>query len=117
MERSRNRMVLVTCGKLSEARRIARAAVKGRLAACVNIVLNPVESTYRWKNSVEVSREFLLVIKTGAARLPELERLVHRLHSYEVPEFVVLHIASGSAAYLRWLNESVTPGQLRRRQK
>ena len=101
MERSRNRIVLVTCGKLSEARRIARAAVKSRLAACVNIFLTPVESTYRWKNSVEVSREFLLMIKTAAGRLAELERLVHRLHSYEVPEFVVLSIASGSAAYLR----------------
>ena len=54
MERSRNRIVLVTCGKLSEARRIARAAVESRLAACVNILLSPVESTIagkaKWKN-------------------------------------------------------------------
>jgi periplasmic divalent cation tolerance protein len=114
MERSRNKIVLVTCGKLSEARRIARAAVKGRLAACVNIFLNPVESTYRWKNNVEVSREFLLVIKAAAGRLAELERLVRGLHSYEVPEFVVLSIASGSAGYLRWLNESVKPRQMRK---
>ena len=106
--------MLVTCGKLSEARRIARAAVAGRLAACVNIFLSPVESTYRWKNVVEVSREFLLVIKTTPGRLPELERLVKRLHSYEVPEFVVLQIAFGSAAYLGWLNESVKPDQLRK---
>ena len=61
---------------------------------------------------MEKSREFLLIIKTAAGALPELERLVKRLHSYDVPEFMVLPIASGSAAYLRWLNESVEPGQL-----
>src|ERR1700686_1014721 len=102
------RVILVTCGTLREARRIARAAVEAKFAACVNVVLNPMDSIYRWKGKVEVSREYLLVLKSTARRLPELERLVRRTHSYDVPEFLVLLVVAGSREYLRWLIESVT---------
>ncbi|MBZ5701332.1 MAG: divalent-cation tolerance protein CutA [Acidobacteriia bacterium] len=102
-----NRVVLVTCGSLAEARRIARGVVEARLAACVNIVSAPVESIYRWKGKVERAREFLLVMKTTAKRLRELEREVQRLHSYEVPEFIAVPIVAGSREYLRWLGGSV----------
>lgn len=105
----KNRVVLVTCGTLAEARRIARAMVTKRLAACVNIVLSPVESVYRWKNKVEKAREYLLLIKTTANRLAGLEREVKRLHSYEIPEFIALPIAAGSREYLSWLGDCVKP--------
>jgi periplasmic divalent cation tolerance protein len=106
-KRERHRAVLVSCGKISEARRIARAAVENKLAACVNILPAPVESVYRWKGKVEVAREYLLVMKTVTGRLLELQRLVKRLHSYDVPEFVVLPIVDGSREYLEWLKGSV----------
>ena len=101
------RIVLVTCGTLKEARRIARAVVKKRLAACVNIVLSPVESIYTWKGKLEHTREHLLVIKTTANRLGNLEKEIKRLHSYDVPEFLVMPIIAGSKEYLSWLSESV----------
>jgi periplasmic divalent cation tolerance protein len=105
------RVILVTCGKLTEARRIARACVEAKLAACVNVMLNPVESIYRWKDKVEVSREYLLLMKSTAKRLPELERMVRSMHSYDVPEFLVLPVVSGSREYLGWLAESVKPAR------
>jgi periplasmic divalent cation tolerance protein len=101
------RVVLVTCGKLPEARRIAHSVVEKRLAACVNIVLEPVESVYRWKNKVETAREWLLVMKTTRKRLRALEEEVKRLHSYDVPEFVTLSISEGAHEYLAWVSESV----------
>lgn len=108
------RIILVTCGTLREARRIARAVVEAKFAACVNVVLNPVESIYRWKGKVEVSREYLLVMKSTAQRLPELERMVQSMHSYDVPEFLVLPVVSGSHEYLGWLVESVKPPRTRK---
>jgi len=45
----------------------------------------------------------LLVMKTTAQRLPALEKEVKRLHSYDVPEFLVLTVAGGSREYLRWV--------------
>jgi periplasmic divalent cation tolerance protein len=108
MAREKNaRIVLVTCGSRQEARRIAKAIVGAKLAACVNVVSAPVESIYRWKGKVETAKEILLVIKTTAQRLDELQKAVNRLHSYDVPEFLVIGVAGGSKAYLDWLRESV----------
>ena len=103
----RSRVVLVTCVTLTEARRIARTVVGKRLAACVNISVNAVESFYTWKGKLERTREYLLVMKTTAKRLAELENEVKRLHSYDVPEFIALSIVAGSGDYLAWLQESV----------
>jgi periplasmic divalent cation tolerance protein len=104
----RYRVVLVTCGTLTEGRRIARRAVSARLAACVSIALSPVESFYTWKGKLEKAREYLLVMKTTAKRLAELENEVKRLHSYDVPEFIALKVTESSASYLRWVSSSVT---------
>jgi len=114
MAERQSRVVLVTCGTLPEARRIARAAVEAKLAACVNVMPNAVDSVYRWKGKVEVSREYSLVMKSTAKRLPELERMVRSMHSYDVPEFLVLPVVSGSREYLRWLVESVKPSRTRK---
>lgn len=100
-------IVFVTCGTMAEARKIAETVVAKRLTACVNILGAPVESIYRWKGKVETGRERLLMIKTSAARVKELEREVRRLHSYEVPEFLVVGVQKGSKEYLRWLAEAV----------
>ncbi len=102
----RSRIVLVTCETLTEARRIAYTVVRKRLAACVNIVLGPVESFYTWKGKLQKTREYLVIIKTAAKRLAELESEVKRLHSYDVPEFLALPVAAGSKEYLSWLHES-----------
>jgi periplasmic divalent cation tolerance protein len=102
----RYRIVLVTCGSRAEARRIGRSAVEKKLAACANILAG-VESIYRWKGKVERAREVLLLMKTTATRLRELEREVKRMHSYDVPEFVVVPLVAGSREYLAWVGESV----------
>ena len=100
-------VVLVTCSSVAEARRLSRALVDARLAACVNIVPGAVESIYRWKGRIESARERLLLIKTSRKRLAGLQAAVQRLHSYDVPEIIAIPIAAGSRAYLAWLEECV----------
>ncbi len=100
-------VVLVTCGSAKEARKIARAVVEQRLAACANIVMTPVRSVYRWKGRVESAKEFLLIIKTTQGRFAALKAEIKRLHSYDVPEIIALPIARGAAAYLAWISDSV----------
>ena len=102
----RYRIVLVTCASIAEARRIGRSAVEKRLAACANIVAG-VESIYRWKGNVERAREVLVMMKTTTGRLRQLESEVKRMHSYDLPEFVVLPIVAGSHEYLKWIAGSL----------
>ena len=98
-------VVLVTCSTVAEAKRIARAVVEARLAACVNILPGTVQSINRWKGKIETARERLLLIKTSSKHLAKLRAAVERLHSYDVPEFVALPIAAASPAYLAWIKE------------
>jgi periplasmic divalent cation tolerance protein len=100
-------VVLVTCGSLEEGKRIGRALVETRLAACVNVAQAPIESIYRWKGKVDTATEFLMIIKSSRARFPALQEAVKRLHSYEIPEIIVVPIEKGSREYLAWLTDSV----------
>jgi periplasmic divalent cation tolerance protein len=101
------KILLVTVGSLPDARRIARTIVRKRLAACVNVLLAPIDSVYQWKGKVTADREHLLVIKTMAHRLPELEKEIRRLHRYDIPEILTLPVSGGLAEYLEWVRESV----------
>ena len=47
-----------------------------------------------------------MVIKTTRAGLAALEQRLLDLHPYELPEFIVLTAAAGTA-YGQWLNEGV----------
>ena len=102
------RIALSTASSQEEAERIAHTLVERRLAACVNLIPN-LTSIYRWQGAVESQSEVLLLIKTSTPCLPALEAALHELHSYQVPEFIVMSIESGSTAYLEWLAASVAP--------
>src|ERR1700730_3829344 len=100
------RIVLTTAGSQEEAHKIARHLVENRLAACVNIVPQ-VESIYRWQGKVDSAREWLLLVKTTQERFLAVRDAIRELHSYELPECVVLNIEDGSSEYLQWLADSV----------
>jgi periplasmic divalent cation tolerance protein len=106
-------VVLSTAGSREEAERIAGALVEERLAACVNLV-DGLTSIYRWQGTVEHATEVLLVIKTRRASAARLIARLGALHSYDVPEAIVLPIAAGSRPYLQWLLAETTPPPHRR---
>jgi periplasmic divalent cation tolerance protein len=99
-------LVLTTAGSEAEAKKIATTLVERRLAACVNI-LPGVESVYRWKGSVESAEEYLLLIKSTRTRVADLEVAIRELHSYDLPECIVIAVENGSEDYLKWIAESV----------
>ena len=103
---SEARIVLTTAGSPEEARKIAQALVERRLAACVNIVPQ-IESVYRWQGKVESATEWLLIIKTQAAAFERVRDAIRELHSYELPECVMLEITAGSEQYLNWIAANV----------
>jgi len=101
------RIILTTTGSQEEAAKIARHLVERGLAACVNIVPQ-VTSVYRWKDKVEESAEWLLIIKTTAGMFGQVRHAIVDLHSYELPECICLTIEDGSPDYLQWIAESVS---------
>jgi periplasmic divalent cation tolerance protein len=98
------RLLYITAAKVEEARRIGRALVEGRLAACANIVPG-IESIYRWQGAIVEDREMLLIVKTRADLVDAAIAKVRELHSYTCPCVVSLPILAGNPAYLEWLGE------------
>ena len=83
-----------------------QAALKAKLAACVNLVPR-LESHYWWQDKIESGAEVLMIFKTTAGCRSRLQNLVLEKHPYDNPEFVAFKIASGSPSYLQWIASSV----------
>jgi len=94
-------LILSTAPTRAEAERIAEALVAEKLAACVQ--LSAIDSIYRWEDAIERAAETRLAIKTRAELASSVEARITALHSYEIPEIVVLPISGGSSAYLDWI--------------
>jgi periplasmic divalent cation tolerance protein len=98
--------VQTTTADQQHAEAIAQTLVERRLAACVQ-VLGPTKSYYRWQGQVEISHEWLCIIKTEAEKFAAVENAIRELHTYQVPEVIAMPITHGSGDYLSWLSEQM----------
>jgi len=99
-------VVFTTCESEQQAQRLARRLVEQRLAACVNI-LPPARSVYRWKDQIEETAEFVLIVKSRRDVFSKLREAIGHLHSYEIPEVIALPVVDGSDAYLHWMDREL----------
>ena len=97
-----HRLIYVTADSAEEARRIARALVEERLAACAN-VLGPVTSYYWWQDALQEESEAVLVAKTREHLVERYDARHQALHGYECPCVVALPIEGGNPAFLDWI--------------
>ena len=106
MAESTLHLVLVTAPNAEVGRELAGEILKGRLAACVNII-PALESHYWWEGKLDKSPEVLLLIKTTKKHLKALEKLVSHKHPYDTPEFVAFQAAMVGSKYMAWVRDSV----------
>ena len=103
-------VAFTTAPSAEAARALVGALVERRLVACGTVVPGAT-SVYRWQGAVEQQDEVLVVLKTTAARWPELAAALPGLHPYEVPELVAVPVVGGHPAYLQWVGEATAqPG-------
>jgi len=100
------RIVLTTESTLDEAYKLGRALVEERLVACATL-LPVVQSIYHWNEQIQSAPETMVLLKTSTEKLAALEKRLKELHSYRVPEFLVIPVESGSSGYLEWLFKSL----------
>ncbi|MBI2552676.1 divalent-cation tolerance protein CutA [Candidatus Uhrbacteria bacterium] len=96
-------VIFTTCGSRKEAERIARALLRERLIACVNMW--PVRSVYRFKAKVEQAREWAVLCKTRNALARRLEARLYALHSYDLPVIEQWEVKRTSRGVLKWIAE------------
>lgn len=97
-------VIYITTGSVNEAKKIGRALVEEKLAACSNII-SPIRSIYSWQGKICDDKEALMVLKTRKKHFKQIVKRVETLHSYDVPEIIAIPIIEGSSKYMSWLNE------------
>lgn len=83
------------------ARRLCRDLVSSSLVACANLV--PIQSIYRWEDTIEEESEVAALLKTRAELIAVIESWLQEAHPYEVPAIVSWPIVSGNPPYLDWI--------------
>ena len=98
--------ISTTVAKKSEAEIIAKELVEKRLAGCVQVIGN-IKSYYNWGSKLQNSKEFILLVKTSSRLADVVGKTIKRLHSYDLPEIIVMPIIGGSKKYLDWIDKEV----------
>jgi periplasmic divalent cation tolerance protein len=87
------------------AEKIARVLVEEHLAACVNVSL--VKSYYMWEGKFSEDNEELMIIKTTEEAAQNAKARILKLHSYQLPEIIIIPVVGGDEHYLQWISKSV----------
>lgn len=96
-------VVYSTIDNIQDARKIAKALVEEQIVACVNII-PAIESVYKWKGKIEDDNEVLLLAKTVDDNVKKTIRRIKELHSYEIPDIIVLPVIGGLKDYLDYID-------------
>jgi dephospho-CoA kinase len=98
--------VTVSCGSEEEARRLSKAVIDRRKAACVHVY--PIESLYWWKGNIEEDHEWEISFKTVLPLYPDLVGIISKEHSYEVPVINMTSVVKANRDALLWLWEELS---------
>lgn len=101
-----NQFAIVLCtAPPGSAEKIAKAMVEEKLAACVNVF--PVRSYFFWEEKPCDEQEELMIIKTEMRLAERIRSRIKALHSYTLPEIIIIPIADGDEGYLNWIHQSL----------
>ena len=95
-----------TAANLGEAREILELLLSHRLISCGSI-FPFVESWYVWENELVTEQEVKVVMKTMGHHFEEIELLIKKNHTYDIPEILVFGIENGNDQYLKWMYDQV----------
>lgn len=99
-------VIYCTVPNRNEGKEIARTLVKHKLVACVNLV-DKVESVFSWDGKLTEEKEVLMIMKTKREMFEGVNRIIQKLHSYNVPEVIAMPIVVADETYLKWVSHEV----------
>lgn len=97
-------IVITTIDEKIKAINLAEEIVSGKYAACVQI--DEICSIFTWNSRHEQIKEYRLTIKVSRESVAKLIGFIKQLHTYDVPEIVVLD-AKANEEYADWLSKNI----------
>lgn len=99
-------LIYITAANEQQAMQIGNVLVAERLAGCINVIPN-MKSIFRWEGGVQQQNEAVLIAKTRADKVHDLNARVRSLHSYETPAILAIPLLHVDADFAKWLDESL----------
>ncbi len=95
-------LIYTTLERVDDAKRIGRALVDSKHAACVNIFPATV-AIYEWQGEVQEAGEVVMLIKTRKACLTEALARVKEMHPYDTPALLVIEPSQVDGDFAAWI--------------
>ena len=95
--------IKTTFEKKKDAQTMAEHLLDKHIIACGQI--GRIESHYVWQNKREITKEYLLVVKTSEKLLNVVKAEIAQNHPYDLPEIASTEIST-SDEYGKWIEES-----------
>jgi periplasmic divalent cation tolerance protein len=95
-------LIYSTIGNIKDARRISHILVKKQIVACVNIIPK-IESIYKWQGKIENTEEVIIIAKTVDKNVKKVIQKIKSLHTYELPDIIVIPVIGGLKDYLDYI--------------
>ncbi len=99
-------LILTTTDKKTVAQKITKALLGQKLIACASIL--PMESSYWWKGKIVNAKEFQLILKTKDRNFNKIEKVIKKLHTYDLPEIISIDIQNAGKDYIKWIDNEIS---------
>lgn len=100
-------VIYCTVPNKKEGKLIAKALIENNTAACVNII-DKIESVFSWNGEMMEEKEAMMIIKTKKEMFANVSHIIHKLHSYNVPEIIAIPIVQADETYLKWIEHETS---------
>lgn len=103
MEASDYCIITTTTDSKENADAITQQLLEKKLVACVQSTT--IQSAYHWEGKVMQSEEILLQMKSRRSLFEKVQTEIEHLHTYDVPEIIMVPMAGANLHYLQWIEE------------
>jgi periplasmic divalent cation tolerance protein len=96
-------IISTTTDTIENADSISSILLQEKLIASAQRVIT--QSAYRWQGKIIQSEEVLLQMKTKKSIFPQIKEKIKSIHTYDVPEIIMIPLLDANDFYLRWIED------------
>ena len=96
-------IISTTTDTKENANTISTELLQKKLIACAQ--RTTTQSSYRWKGKIIESDEILLQMKTKKSLFDYIKKEIESLHTYDVPEIIMIPLLDANTFYLEWIDK------------
>lgn len=95
-------IVSTTTDSKENAEVITQSLLQKKLIACVQS--STIDSAYRWQGKTIQAKEIRLQMKTKKSLFEQIKDEIEVLHTYDVPEIIMVPLVNANKFYLKWID-------------